>query len=385
MRIKITSILFYCCLVIFTLLIVLLYNGERADGQISDKIYGTNIDLQRRNASGIWAFKMLDMRAKNVPDMDIKSLAELLEADNPYVRGLSARFVWSLLEPTENIYDWRPIDKIIDVARAYNKTIVLRVIGSANPKTIPEWLWKKGIKYVTRRSKKGAYTHRLPIVWDPIFTQAWCNFVRELGKRYDNNPYVQRVGISIGHSGEMYYVRGNMMSDKEITKVYEYGFSRDIILGTWKKVIDTYKESFKTKPLFLNISKVIWKVKNRRDKGLEKEIVKYAVGVFGDRLYLQQNGLSQNTETIGKTISHRLMKRYAGTNVIGFQTRMPKNHGDLKRTFEKGLSYPITYIEVYTRDLKDMKNQNTIEFLARELNKKPGERIPITPMRLIIE
>lgn len=135
-------------------------------------------------------------------------------------------------------------------------------------------------------------------------------------------------------------------------------------------MLKTYKEAFPDKPVFLNLSHVITRIKEIKEEGLQEKIVEEAVNIFGNHLYLQQNGLHEKTETEGLTISHKLMKKYSDKCVIGFQTMTPENHGDLGLTIKKGLAYPISYIEIFTVDLKDKKNQKDLKYLFEELQKR---------------
>lgn len=52
-------------------------------------------------------------------------IGELLS--NPRVNGVSVMFPWAVLNPTEDDYNWKPLDAIVDLAAKNNKTVMVRV------------------------------------------------------------------------------------------------------------------------------------------------------------------------------------------------------------------------------------------------------------------
>ncbi|MBI5192038.1 MAG: beta-galactosidase [Nitrospirae bacterium] len=330
----------------------------------------TDLKIAGDDISGIWAFFMLDMKAESLQLLNNDDIDNMLQVKHPYVKGIAPRFVWSTLNPAPGEYNWTPVDKVIERASAYNKKVVIRIIGGGRSEWTPGWLWLK-TKYVDHLCITKQAECRLPIIWDTEYLSAWTTFVKALGSRYDSNPRVQRVAITNGSGGELYYLRGDLMTNDQINQVVNSGLG-DNFVQTWNNILDNYAVSFPTKPLFMDLAPTIKDIPNMKGDDKEEVIANYAISKFGHRLYLQQDGLHENTDTSGTFISHAIMKNHAvNGNIIGFQTLAPDAHGNLRMAFEKALSYPIHYIEVFTKDLQDPDQQDAIRFLYERLKAIP--------------
>lgn len=323
---------------------------------------------QEEQATGIWALDFEHVLYDNVGKLkSVEQLTKDLEAKNPHVVGLAPRFAWEKLNPAKEKFDWEAIDRVIEVAKANNKLMLIRIVGHRTP----AWVWQNGAQYIefsTRSKKDEVRLQKMPLLWDKNFQAAWFSFMKALCSRYRDNSTVQRISIDDGvGSGEMYYIHDDLLGREGIEQIKRLGFSEGKVIDFWKKNIDNVYENVGKKPVFMNLSRVIVIRPLRGDDEVEKEIVEYALKKFGSQLYLQQNGLSERTVYSRKSLNHRFMIDYAKTNVIGFQTLGPENHGDLMTTFKNGLKYPISCIEVFVYDLKDSKNKPAIEFLAQQL------------------
>lgn len=184
---------------------------------------------------------------------DLNYVGELLA--NPRVNGVSVAFPWAVLNPTEDDYNWKPLDDIIDLAAKNNKLVIVRVstagldwtegkplpvadaagttpatttpaATSESPKTTstaadktadaagtpatgaafkanlapsdtPAWVFEDEVKftnYVGHDNK----LHTMPVFWDSTYLAKWSNFVKDMGKRYDKNPNIHSIGITGG-------------------------------------------------------------------------------------------------------------------------------------------------------------------------------------------
>lgn len=321
---------------------------------------------QEKKAAGIWAFDFEHILYEKSGELkNIEQLTQDLEADNPYVVGLAPRFSWGRLNPDKGSFDWEPIDRVIKVAEANNKLMLIRIAGHLSPK----WLWQEGAQYIeVKKKKKEGRLEKVGLLWDKKFQDAWFSFMKALCNRYKDNHIVQRISIDDGvGNDEMYYIRDDLLGKGGIEKIKKLGFSEEKVIDFWKKNIDNVYENVGKKPVFMNLSRVIVIQPLRGDDPVEKEVVNYALKKFGNQLYLQQNGLSQRTVYSRKCLNHRFMIDYAKTNVIGFQTLSPENHGDLMTTFKNGLKYPISYVEIFIADLRNPENRPAIEFLYAHL------------------
>lgn len=105
------------------------------------------------------------------------------------------RVYWRFLEPEAGKYRWDLIDTALRTARDRGQTLMLRVApyGTEAKADVPPWY----------RAMVGEESGKLPLKkWmtdpeDPRYVKHFGGFVRELGKRYDGNPDLELVDISI--------------------------------------------------------------------------------------------------------------------------------------------------------------------------------------------
>ncbi len=111
------------------------------------------------------------------------------------------RVYWRFLEPAKGKYRWDLIDKALATAHSRGQTLMLRVApyGTDRKSDVPDWY----------RAEAGDETGKLPLhKWltdpeHPRYLEYFGRFIREFGKRYDGNPDVELVDISIvGSWGE---------------------------------------------------------------------------------------------------------------------------------------------------------------------------------------
>jgi beta-galactosidase len=100
-----------------------------------------------------------------------------------------AEFAWIEMEPEEGKYDFKWLDKVVDLASKYN----LKVIIGTPTAISPVWM---GIKYPEiyvmdanyQRAEHG--TRANSSLSNPVFRDFSIKIIKELGKRYGKNPAV---------------------------------------------------------------------------------------------------------------------------------------------------------------------------------------------------
>lgn len=111
------------------------------------------------------------------------------------------RVYWRFLEPEKGKYRWDLIDNALRTAHDRGQTLMLRVApyGTDKKTDVPDWY----------RSEAGDETGKLPLSkWltdpeHPRYLKYFGTFLRKFGERYDANPGVELVDISIvGSWGE---------------------------------------------------------------------------------------------------------------------------------------------------------------------------------------
>jgi hypothetical protein len=150
------------------------------------------------------------------------------------------RVYWQYLEPQKGKYRWDLIDQALGEAEKHQQTLMLRVApygtvqknggdGSAG-RDVPAW-------YREMVGKNMNWKYNNPVNgWvvdaeDPRYVQYFGGFIKELGKRYDGNPALEAVDLSIvGAWGE------GAGSDSLTPK-------------TRKALVNAYTDNFKKTPL----------------------------------------------------------------------------------------------------------------------------------------
>jgi hypothetical protein len=343
-------------------------------------------------ASGIWAFDLSYVNTREFMTLPLERVAKRISADNPNVKGLAPRFYWRTIEPKEGKYNWEPIDRLFEIAEKYDKLIALRLIGGPSRKFSPDWIWKKFNRYFDTISHWGQNI-RIPYLGEKKFQKFWNNFLVSVGKRYGEHPRLQRIHMSSGLDQEMYYIRG--MSKKEFRRFCPEGtetFERDL-LKSWHETFLTYLKAFPGKAFVLDLSMPVEGIEDIDGYLLMEKIVLDASKIFGSRLYLQQDGLSDRDPTAEEVIKRdrksirKLMLNLSEKHLLGFETLLPPElkkgmrfapsgvfYEDLRKTIDIGLSYPIRYLELWTVTLNNPEYRDDVKYLKEHLDKRRFKR-----------
>jgi hypothetical protein len=111
------------------------------------------------------------------------------------------RVYWRFLEPQKGVYDWDMIDRALQTAHARHQTLMLRIAphGTDAASDVPAWY----------RQETGEKFHPAPGGWDattgkwlidpenPAYAKEFGECIRALGNRYDGDPDLDLVDISI--------------------------------------------------------------------------------------------------------------------------------------------------------------------------------------------
>ena len=154
---------------------------------------------------------------------------------------------WDELNPAEGVYDWSSIDSMLVACEKYGYTYGIRILpyshlsGShdnygADHVFVPDWVFEKGAQ-MDRATLYSDPSVELDIPkWDdPIFLQAAKDFAKALAEKYDGDPRVEFIDISVfGNWGEWHTSTfiGNPMPSEEIQKDMIKYYS-DVFDKTW--------------------------------------------------------------------------------------------------------------------------------------------------------
>ena len=152
------------------------------------------------------------------------------------------RLYWRFVEPVRGQFDWEVIDKALHMARSHGQTLMLRIApyGTDDASDVPAWYRAETGEKLDKARPRGDWTStRAKWMVDPekeAYARFFGSFVRKLGERYDGNPEIEAVDLSIvGAWGESAGVE--LLRDE-----------------TRLKLIRSYTESFRRTPLLLQPS-----------------------------------------------------------------------------------------------------------------------------------
>lgn len=289
------------------------------------------------------------------PPMDARS--------DEWFMGLSDiayyRMDWNDLNPEENVtlFDEWFGPRFDFWVRQHGKRVAFRVMcqsmHSAGRYVTPKWVFDRGVPGVTHMSLWGVEQVD-PAFWDDRYLDIQCEFIRKLGAYLDGRPGLEFVDIgSIGEWGEMHLARWT--SDQfEAT-----GYSEARYVAAYRRIIDCFHEAFPTTPVFLNVG------------GQNHLSINDYAAING--MHFRQDGLTPSGASYD--VGGWLYGPYSRRGVMcNFEfcyglDEMNRLGLDLKATFDKGLSAPISYLNTNLGDYR------TLPQSARDLIADAARRI----------
>ena len=154
------------------------------------------------------------------------------------------RILWKEFEPKEYEYNYAFIEDILDKAQKNNQTVMFRLLQHSTRESddVPDWL-KTKISCPAR--PKGKRVKDCPS--DPKFLEYFGRAVRAFGERFDSNPTLAFVDVSLpGAWGEGSHV--DLFTNEQL-----------------EKFVDIYTDVFKN-TLLIGQTCIPWLVKNSNEK-----------------------------------------------------------------------------------------------------------------------
>ena len=176
--------------------------------------------------------------------------------DHPMTTITYFRIYWKFIEPLMGKYRWDMIDKALETARQRNQTLMLRIApyGTGTENDVPKWY----------REMVGEKKDWIEKKWqvDPEhsrYVKHFAGMIRLLGQRYDGNPDLESVDVSIvGAWGE--------------------GAGSDLLRQkTREALVNAYTDSFKKTPLVMLLTD-----KKTNNYGLSKADLGWRIDCLGD-------------------------------------------------------------------------------------------------------
>ena len=151
--------------------------------------------------------------------------------------GVNPLLTWAALEPSEGVYDWSPLDTVLEAARAVGKRVAPRLLTNAGDyaQATPLWVFDAGA--AAYAFDEGSTTPQ-PVPTDGVFRQKFDAFLAAFGARYDGQPDIEFIQTNAGMGGYGEMVWGTSPGTQPP------GWSADVEIGTVEFWIDRWREAF---------------------------------------------------------------------------------------------------------------------------------------------
>ena len=158
---------------------------------------------------------------------------------NPDVTGISVRYGWTDLEPTEGVYNWTFLDSEVARAAAAGKQVLLRIMTQTGK---PDW-----VTTAVQQAGGGFFffsdgSGSIPVFWDPTFLAKKTDMIAALGAHFTNNPTVTIVTASFANAVTEDWSVPHTYDD--ITQWMALGYTSQKMLDAGKQVIDATMAAF---------------------------------------------------------------------------------------------------------------------------------------------
>lgn len=195
---------------------------------------------------------------------------------HPGIDGVALQLGWSTLEPAQGRYEWAPLDRAIDLAKASAKQLTLHVLPTLSP---PPWLAAAGVQLYSFTDFNGRQ-RTAPIPWDTPYLTAFGQFVAALSEhvaKRDAIGLLFNVSVAAPES-EMSLVacRNGILAPGTAVR-----YDRAAYLAAWKRVIDVFAASLPASVHKYISAPVSVICGPERDATFYPEVIDYAVGTYG--------------------------------------------------------------------------------------------------------
>lgn len=266
-----------------------------------------------------------------------------------FADGILVRVAWSDIQPDENTFDWSLIDNQIALASAYGAKVTLAIV---NGRDAPQWLEKSGVKFFQYHDIANPdIVNRIPLPWDSNFLSYYSKLVSALGARYDQNPTVRLLHItnSTTNGFEMQYT---FIPSDEVN-FRQAGYSDDVLISSWKAVIDSYSKAFKSLPFDVEVHPVF------KSDNVARQVADYGYSKLGKRFGLLSAWWSvKNAETVYPGMyslivefSNKTFSNVQMVSTTSQSARNPMKESDFIDSVSLARNIGVSYIEIWNQDL----------------------------------
>lgn len=310
-----------------------------------------------------------------VPHDKLNDAAALQEMVNkPLVNGLSVMFTWNELEPADSQFNFSQLDQALDICSRSQKSLIVRVSTcgmDTNPASsdTPKWVFDAGAKSISYEGADGQ-GHLMPIFWDTTYLANWSNFVKELGKRYDNNPFIHSFGITgggaLGSTMVLPVATENshtQSAEIETQLKKDFGMDQRQLGEHWKYVVDIFAKAFPTARLNFDIDPA---TPGRAGQDTLDQITDYLVYRYGDRIFLCRQNVNSAKHGFDE---FRIFLKFRSDTESGLQLTGNLDATTLDKISKFALDDGVSFIELPETVISstDATAQKTLSYLADHL------------------
>jgi hypothetical protein len=321
---------------------------------------------------------------------------------NPNIDGVSIQYIWMAIQPSEQFYNWNPIDSQIRQAEAHHKKVSLNITPAI---FTPQWVYANGAKRFTFLWDRpwgfpACSTQGFPLPWDEVYQSKWTAFVRAVGQRYSGNPALVMVKIQgiNGQTSEFMLPHTNPNANQSARLVKEcpgqnddnqtwlsLGYRPSKVLAAWKLDATTYGQAFPNQHLVIEVGP--WGMPPINENGslipgraadtrLPIEVINSGREMFDGRFVIQNDGLNA-------IWAWPMLSEIAGNNPIAYQAawfvtndrNCRMNHFQqpcdaqqmMQASLNRGIESGAKYIEVYGNHVTNTQLQGILAEAHRRL------------------
>jgi len=160
---------------------------------------------------------------------------------NPDVMGISIRYGWLGLEPTEGVYNFTFLDSEVARAAAAGKSVLLRIATQAGkPQWVTDAVKNAGGLFFTF-SDNGVVTS-IPVYWDPTYLAKKKAMIAALGAHFAGNTTIKIVSASFANATSEDW---NVPHTSDMVAAWlALGYTTEKMLDAGKQIIDATMAAF---------------------------------------------------------------------------------------------------------------------------------------------
>jgi hypothetical protein len=183
-------------------------------------------------------------------------------AAHPSLLGATLEYTWAQLEPQEGNILFSIIDDDILPWGNQAKRVIIRVFTASNPvrnstahfsntctQATPQWVFNAGAPSVV--GLDGAV---YPVYWNDVYYAKYAAFIAALAQRYDINPHIGGIVISVGVDGTTKLESSGDTVPHTTSLWTPRGYTGQQWVDAVAWAIKTYQDNFVHTPLLLSVN-----------------------------------------------------------------------------------------------------------------------------------